>query len=118
MDIRTTATSLDIARGFGLILDNAAVRSILVNVHGGGMQACDTIAEGIGIALRHRHRRPVVPIVICMAGNHADFARTVLHNTGVPHIVGDTPWDAAQKAVACASREAPSWLSSLVARRA
>jgi succinyl-CoA synthetase beta subunit len=121
MDIRTTATSLDIARGFGLILDNRAVRSILVNVHGGGMQACDTIAEGIGIAVRRRGPQRLargIPIVICMAGNHAEFARTVLHNTGVPHIACTTPWDAVQQAVACAKREAPSWLSSLVAKRA
>jgi succinyl-CoA synthetase beta subunit len=117
MDIRTTATSLDIARGFRLILDNPKVRAILVNVHGGGMQPCDTIAEGIGIAMRRRPMRDV-PVVISMAGNHAEFARTVLHNTGVPHIVGTTPWDAVQKAVACARREAPSWLSSLAAKRA
>jgi succinyl-CoA synthetase beta subunit len=116
MDIRTTATSLDIARGFRLILDNPAVRSILVNVHGGGMQPCDTIAEGIGIALRQCPRD--IPIVICMAGNHAEFARTVLHNTGVPYIACITPWEAARKATAYAKRETPSWLSSLVARRA
>jgi succinyl-CoA synthetase beta subunit len=117
MDIRTTATSLDIARGFRLILDNPAVRSILVNVHGGGMQPCDTIAEGIGIAARNRPARDI-PIVISMAGNHAEFARTVLANTGVPHTACSTPWAAVQKAVACARTEAPSWLSSLVARRA
>ncbi|MBO0764001.1 MAG: succinyl-CoA synthetase subunit beta [Hyphomicrobiaceae bacterium] len=117
MDIRTTATSLDIARGFGLILDNPAVRSILVNVHGGGMQACDTIAEGIGIAVRRRAAR-CVPIVICLAGNHAEFARTVLYNTGVPHMACSTPWAAVQQAVASAKRETPSWLSSLVAKRA
>ncbi len=52
MDIRTTATSLDVAYGFSLLLNNAAVRSILVNVHGGGMQPCDTIADGLGIAMR------------------------------------------------------------------
>jgi succinyl-CoA synthetase beta subunit len=121
MDIRTTATSLDIARGFGLILDNPAVRSILINVHGGGMQPCDTIAEGVGIAVRRRDRlRPArgIPIVISMAGNHAEFARTVLANTGVPHVACRTPWDAVQKAVACARTESSSWLSSLVARRA
>jgi succinyl-CoA synthetase beta subunit len=117
MDIRTTATSLDIARGFRLILDNPAVRAILVNVHGGGMQPCDTIAEGIGIAARNRPARDI-PIVISMAGNHADFARTVLANTGVAHIACGTPWEAVQKAVACARAETPSWLSSLVARRA
>ena len=116
MDIRTTASSLDIARGFQLILENPAVRSILVNVHGGGMQACDTIAEGIGIAVR-RYAGREVPIVICMAGNHAEFARTVLQNTGVRYIAGASPWDAVQKAVASAQKEQPSWLSSLVAKR-
>jgi succinyl-CoA synthetase beta subunit len=126
MDIRTTATSLDIARGFRLILDSPSVRSILVNVHGGGMQPCDTIAEGIGIALRRRDQRTHdprpgardVPIVISMAGNHAEFARTVLANTGVPHIACGTPWEAVQKAVTCARAESSSWLSSLVAKRA
>jgi succinyl-CoA synthetase beta subunit len=117
MDIRTTATSLDIARGFQLILDNPAVRSILVNVHGGGMQPCDTVAEGIGIAARRRPAREI-PIVICMAGNHAEFARTVLANTGVPHIACTTPREAVHKAVVCAKAEGSSWLSSLVARRA
>jgi succinyl-CoA synthetase beta subunit len=117
MDIRTTATSLDIARGFRLILDNPAVHAILVNVHGGGMQPCDTIAEGIGIAARRPPARDI-PIVISMAGNHAEFARTVLANTGVPHIACGRPWEAVQKAVALARAESPSWLSSLVARRA
>ena len=50
MDVRTTATSLDVAFGFDLLLSNPAVRAVLVNVHGGGMQRCDTIAEGIGIS--------------------------------------------------------------------
>src|SRR5262249_701352 len=85
MDVRTTATGPDIARGFQLILDNEAVRAILVNVHGGGMQPCDTIAEGIGIALRRRPRRDVA-IVISMAGNNAEFAKVVLRNTGVSYI--------------------------------
>jgi succinyl-CoA synthetase beta subunit len=121
MDIRTTASSLDIARGFRLILDNPAVRSVLVNIHGGGMQPCDTVAEGIGIAVRRRAVNgpaPEIPIVISMAGNHAEFARTVLANTGVPHIACTTPWEAVQKAVACAKAESASWLSSLVAKRA
>jgi succinyl-CoA synthetase beta subunit len=121
MDVRTTATSLDIARGFQLILANGAVRAILVNVHGGGMQPCDTIAEGIGIALRRRPRREV-PIVISMAGNNAQFARIVLRNTGVSYIAAQSPWDAVEKAVAAAPatarKETPAWPFSLVAKRA
>lgn len=117
MDIRTTASSLDIAYGFQLILANPAVRAVLVNVHGGGMQACDTIAEGIGIAVR-RSRGPVVPISICMAGNHAEFARTVLANTGVVYVGAADMREAVQKAVGFAKKEQHSWLSSLVHRRA
>lgn len=104
MDIRTTATSLDIANGFGLILQNPGVRSVLVNVHGGGMQRCDTIAEGIGIALRRSGRK--LPIVIRMAGNNADFAQTVLRNNGVAYTRVDDMAEAARLAVEAARREA------------
>ena len=56
MDIRTTAKSLDIAHGIGLVLDNPRVKVLLVNVYGGGMQPCDTIIEGLGIAVRRKGR--------------------------------------------------------------
>jgi succinyl-CoA synthetase beta subunit len=104
MDVRTTATSLDIAHGFGLLLTNANVRSIFVNVHGGGMQRCDTIAEGIGIAFR-RHPRQV-PLVICMAGNNADFARTILENNGTRYVAFSDMAEAAAEAVALSRRKA------------
>lgn len=116
MDIRTTASSLDIARGVQLLLDDPAVRAILVNVHGGGMQACDTIAEGIGIAV-HRSPGRAPPVIICMAGNHADFAKKVLINTGVQHIACANTLDAVQTAVASVKKEERTWLSSLVHRR-
>jgi succinyl-CoA synthetase beta subunit len=77
---------------------------VLVNIHGGGMQRCDTVAEGIGIAVRRAER--LIPIVICMAGNNAEFAQTVLANTGVRHIASNDAWEAAQKAVALAGKEA------------
>ncbi len=104
MDIRTTATSLDIAHGFSLILKNPAVRAIYVNVHGGGMQRCDTIAEGMGIAVRHSGRR--LPIVIRMAGNNAVFAATVLKNNGIDYIDSDDMAEGAAAAVGAARREA------------
>ncbi|MDX2258518.1 MAG: ATP-grasp domain-containing protein [Hyphomicrobiaceae bacterium] len=104
MDIRTTASSLDIAHGFGLLFASPKVRVILVNVHGGGMQRCDTIAEGLGIALRRAKR--VLPIVIRLAGNNAEFARTVLTNNGVAHQVAGDMEEAAGLAVALARREA------------
>lgn len=104
MDIRTTASSLDIAKGFELLLSNPRTRSILVNVHGGGMQRCDTIAEGLGIALRRRRNH--LPIVIRMAGNNSQFARTVLKNNGISYHEADSMLDAAQTAVALCKGEA------------
>ncbi len=81
MDIRTTASSLDIAYGLSLVLANPQVRAVLVNVHGGGMQRCDTIAEGVAVAVR-KQVKPI-PIVVRLAGNNADFARTRLRAAGV-----------------------------------
>lgn len=102
MDIRTTASTLDVAYGFELILTNPRTRAVLVNVHGGGMQKCDTIAEGIGIAMR-RAARPL-PIVVRFAGNNAQFALTRLRSYGVPFLEADDMHDAAESAVAAASK--------------
>ncbi len=100
MDIRTTATSLDIAHGFGLILDNPKVRALLVNIHGGGMQPCDTVADGLGIAMRRTGRS--LPTVVRLAGNNAAFARTRFENFGCPVIDCPDMWSAAKEAVSAA----------------
>jgi len=100
MDIRTTATSLDVAHGFALLLGNPAVRSILVNVHGGGMQPCDTIADGLGIAMS-RNRR-ILPIVVRLAGNNAEYARFRFANFGCKVIDCPDMWTAVTRAVGAA----------------
>ncbi|MEO1206543.1 MAG: ATP-grasp domain-containing protein [Pseudomonadota bacterium] len=104
MDIRTTATSLDIAYGTRLILDNPRARAILVNVHGGGMQSCDTIAEGIAVAMSGTSRR--LPIVTRLAGNNALFARKRLLDAGLDVTFADTMEDATQKAIAASRSNA------------
>lgn len=101
MDVRTTASSLDVACGLELIVSNPLVRSILVNVHGGGMQRCDTIAEGLGVAVRKVERHP--PLVIRMAGNNARYAHTVLANNGVAYQAAENMAEAARLAVAAAA---------------
>ncbi|ODN68744.1 ADP-forming succinate--CoA ligase subunit beta [Methylobrevis pamukkalensis] len=98
MDIRTTAKSLDVAYGFGLLLKNPAVKAILINVHGGGMQPCDTIAEGLGIAMRRTGR--ACPTIVRLAGKNADFARNRFANFGCNVIECPDMWSAAVRAVA------------------
>lgn len=104
MDIRTTATSLDIAGGFDLLLGNENVKAVLVNVHGGGMQRCDTIAEGIGIAMKRSGK--TVPMVVRFAGNNADYGRTLLANYGIPFSEADCMAAAVHEATALASGDA------------
>jgi succinyl-CoA synthetase beta subunit len=98
MDIRTTATSLDVAHGFTVLLDNPKVRALLINVHGGGMQPCDTIAEGLGIAMRRSGR--TLPVITRLAGNNADYARSRFANFGCRIVECPDMWTAAVKAVA------------------
>jgi succinyl-CoA synthetase beta subunit len=100
MDIRTTAKSLDIAQGIGLVLDNPNVKVLLVNVFGGGMQPCDTIIEGLGIAFRRKGR--VLPLVLRVTGNNEDIARVRIESFGLPKTQSTDMWQAATRAVAIA----------------
>jgi succinyl-CoA synthetase beta subunit len=104
MDIRTTAKSLDIAQGIGLVLDNPKVKVILVNVYGGGMQPCDTIIEGLGIAFRRKGR--VLPLVLRVTGNNEDIARVRMESFGLPKTLSPDMWQAASRAVAIAHGKA------------
>jgi len=104
MDIRTTASSLDVAYVIELLLASPRVRTILVNVHGGGMQRCDTIAEGIGIAMRRA--RTSKPLVVRLAGNNADFARMRLASYGIQFEEGADMNDAVRRAVSLTRRNA------------
>lgn len=104
MDIRTTATSTQIARGLDLVLENPNVRSVLVNIHGGGMTPCDTVAEAISMSLRRTGR--TVPMIVRFAGNSADYARKLLENSGVRYIDARDMGDAVGQAVGLAGKEA------------
>ncbi len=100
MDIRTTATSLDIARGIDLMFSDPRVTAVLVNVHAGGTTRCDTIAEAIGIS---RGRVGCsIPIVYRAAGNMDGFSRTILKNCGINFTEADNMADAVKQVVALA----------------
>jgi succinyl-CoA synthetase beta subunit len=104
MDIRTTATSLQISRGLDLVLENPAVKVLLVNVHGGGMTPCDIVAEAIGISARRTGRR--IPTVVRFAGNSADYALQILRNLGTKFAEAATMGEAVERAVRLARGEA------------
>ncbi|MEL7151903.1 MAG: ATP-grasp domain-containing protein [Pseudomonadota bacterium] len=82
MDIRTTATSFDIARGVELLLQDTSVKAILLNVHGGGMTVCDTVAEGVAFAYNRSSRK--LPCVARLAGVNASWGLQILKDRKVP----------------------------------
>jgi succinyl-CoA synthetase beta subunit len=104
MDIRTTAKSLDIAQGIGLVLDNPRAKVLLINVYGGGMQPCDTIIEGLGIAIKRKGKS--LPIVLRLTGNNEDLARLRLANFNLNAIECGDMWQAATRAVSIAAGRA------------
>lgn len=101
MDIRTTATSFDIAKGVSLLLDEPRARVILLNVHGGGMTACDTVAEGISFAYSRSERK--LPVIARLAGQNAEWGIRILKDRKIPVEVHDTMAGAVSRAVELAS---------------
>ncbi len=100
MDVRTTAKSLDIAHGVKMVLENPRAKVMLVNVYGGGMQPCDTIVEGLGIAYRRSAR--ALPLVLRVTGNNEDLARLRLANFKLPSTECTDMWQAVTRAVSVA----------------
>ena len=104
MDIRPTATRDQVATAFGMVLGNSKVQAILVNIYGGGIQRCDTVADGIAAAMKARSRE--VPLIVRVAGTNADIARKSLLAQGVPVTFADDMAEAARLAVAAVTRAA------------
>jgi succinyl-CoA synthetase beta subunit len=104
MDIRTTAKTLDIAHGVGLVLDNPKAKVLLVNVYGGGMQPCDTIIDALAIAIRRKGR--VLPIILRFTGNNENMARVRLTNFNLPTTEYPDMWQAVTAAVAVTRKRA------------
>lgn len=97
MDIRTTASSFDIAKGVELLLGAPEVKVILLNVHGGGMTVCDTVAEGMAFAYSRASRRP--PVIARLAGQNAPWGLQILKDRRIPVEVFDTMPEAIARVV-------------------
>ena len=100
MDIRTTATSFDIAKGVEILLQDKAVKALLLNVHGGGMTVCDTVAEGIAFAYSRASRKP--PVIARLAGQNAEWGHQILRDRKVPVEIASDMRSAVERAVAVA----------------
>jgi succinyl-CoA synthetase beta subunit len=96
LDVGGGASKEQVTAAFRIILSDPHVKAILVNIFGGIMQ-CDIIATGIVAAVKETHL--TLPLVVRLEGNNVELGKTILGESGLPIISGDSMADAAQKVV-------------------
>lgn len=102
LDVGGGATKERVTEAFKIILSDANVEGVLVNIFGGIMR-CDVIAEGIISAVKDVQLK--VPLVVRLEGTKVSEGKTLLEKSGLPIITADDLGSAAEKIVT-AVREA------------
>jgi succinyl-CoA synthetase beta subunit len=97
LDVGGGATAEKVTEAFKIMLGNAKVEAILVNIFGGIMR-CDTIAEGVIAACKAVNLN--VPLVVRMKGTNEDLGKKMLKDSGLPIITAESMADAAQAVMA------------------
>jgi len=96
LDVGGGATKERVTTAFKLILSDANVEGILVNIFGGIMR-CDVIAEGVVAAAREVSLH--VPLVVRLEGTNVELGKKILSESGLPILSADNLADAAEKVV-------------------
>jgi succinyl-CoA synthetase beta subunit len=92
------------ANGLDVILGDAQVKSVFVNVFG-GITACDAVANGIVGALEKLGSAATKPLVVRLDGNNVVEGRRILADFAHPLVtVVETMDEAADKAAELANR--------------
>ncbi|WP_116041315.1 ADP-forming succinate--CoA ligase subunit beta [Amycolatopsis palatopharyngis] len=103
LDIGGGASAEVMAAGLDVILHDADVRSVFVNVFG-GITACDAVATGIVEALKILGDEASKPLVVRLDGNNVEEGRRILAEANHPLVtVVDTMDNAADRAAELAS---------------
>ena len=101
LDVGGGATEEQVTEAFKILISDEKVKAILVNIFGGIMR-CDLIAQGIINAAKTL--KLSVPLVVRLEGTNVEKGKHLLKESGLTLIAADDLADAAQKAVAAASR--------------
>jgi succinyl-CoA synthetase beta subunit len=96
LDVGGGATGDRVTEAFKIILSDADVDGVLVNIFGGIMR-CDVIAEGIVNAARTASLN--VPLVVRLEGTNVDLGKRILADSGLSIVSADDLADAAEKIV-------------------
>ena len=99
LDVGGGADEDKVTAAFKILLGDATVKAVLVNIFGGIMK-CDVIAKGIVAAARQVGLS--IPLVVRLEGTNVDLGREILAQSELTITPAVDLADAAQKAVAAA----------------
>jgi succinyl-CoA synthetase beta subunit len=94
LDVGGGASKEKVAAAFKIILSDANVKGILVNIFGGIMR-CDIIAEGVVAAAKEMAIK--VPLVVRLEGTNVELGKDILARSGLKIVPADNLADAAKK---------------------
>jgi len=97
LDVGGGASPERVAEAFRLVLSDANVKAILVNIFA-GINRCDWVAQGVVQAAAGLK----VPLVVRLAGTNVEAGQKIIGESGLPIISATDLADAAYKAVAAA----------------
>jgi succinyl-CoA synthetase beta subunit len=96
LDVGGGANKEKVAQAFKILLADARVRGVLINIFGGIMR-CDVLAQGVVDAARELSVK--VPLVVRMEGTNVEVGRKILADSGLAIISAETMAEAAEKIV-------------------
>ncbi|MEM8973443.1 MAG: ADP-forming succinate--CoA ligase subunit beta [Pseudomonadota bacterium] len=94
LDVGGSAPKERVKAAFEIILNDPAVKGILVNIFGGIMR-CDIIAEGVVAA--SKELGVTVPLVVRLEGTNVERGKEILQQSGLAILPADNLADAAKK---------------------
>ncbi len=101
LDVGGGASEEQVRHGFEIILSDAHVRGVLINIFGGIMR-CDIVANGVVAAAKSLGVK--VPVVVRLEGTNVELGQKILRESGLNFTVANGMKDAAEKAVALAGQ--------------
>ena len=99
LDLPPVASRRDVANACETVLQTPSLKALLVNVVGGGLTHCDTVAEGL---ITVHNRSPFsYPVVVRFAGTKKEHGVTLLKNSKMPFQLANTMNEAVELLKMC-----------------
>ncbi len=100
LDVGGGASAEQIKNAFRILMLDAGVKAVLINIFGGILR-CDVLAQGVIAAVKDLGVS--VPIVIRMEGTNVELGKQMLKDSGLDFATADAMDEAAAKVVALSS---------------